>query len=463
MRGLRWRIMLLVIFVGFLSYSQTPKEMTYIEFVDIVRKHHPVMVQADAYVDAAEGGLTESRGVFDPTLKGEMQQKEYDDTKYFQLAEAGLVVPTWIGANVKVGYTQSIGEYVNAMDQMPANGLLIAGVELPIGQGLFFDKRRASVQKAKVYLEMAEAERQLTINNIIYKASVDYWKWFQAHHQLQSVEVLMLKSKDRLDNVKRSAELGDKPFIDTLEAAIQYQNFYSLYLDLSTLEKNTREFVNVHLWADGLVPLELDSTTVPETLAETTLDLSVWSITNDTLIMNHPKLAMAQSKLDLNGVELRMTREQLKPKLNVNYNVLNEPVGGDVIGFNPNDYKFGIDFSIPIFLRSSRGSVQKQKAEMLIAESEMQLTEQNLKAAFKATVNDSKNAVEQSVLLGEVVENYRKLVTAERKLFQIGESSLMLLNYREIALMESEIKWIDKVSKSKIAEIDILYAIGQLN
>lgn len=455
--------MLLVIFVGFLSYSQTPKEMTYIEFVDIVRKHHPVMVQADAYVDAAEGGLTESRGVFDPTLKGEMQQKEYDDTKYFQLAEAGLVVPTWIGANVKVGYTQSIGEYVNAMDQMPANGLLIAGVELPIGQGLFFDKRRASVQKAKVYLEMAEAERQLTINNIIYKASVDYWKWFQAHHQLQSVEVLMLKSKDRLDNVKRSAELGDKPFIDTLEAAIQYQNFYSLYLDLSTLEKNTREFVNVHLWADGLVPLELDSTTVPETLAETTLDLSVWSITNDTLIMNHPKLAMAQSKLDLNGVELRMTREQLKPKLNVNYNVLNEPVGGDVIGFNPNDYKFGIDFSIPIFLRSSRGSVQKQKAEMLIAESEMQLTEQNLKAAFKATVNDSKNAVEQSVLLGEVVENYRKLVTAERKLFQIGESSLMLLNYREIALMESEIKWIDKVSKSKIAEIDILYAIGQLN
>lgn len=464
MIGLRELILVILIVVSFGFLAQnTAKALDYDEFISIVKQHHPIFIQAQERFRAAEGILMESKGAFDPEIKGSFQQKEFDDKRYFQLSEAGLVVPTWIGANFKLGYSQSIGDYVSAMNNHPANGLVFAGVELPVGQGLFYDKRRAAVDKAKIYLELAGAERSLLENDIIYQASRDYWEWFRTFHQLIAINGLLTKSNERLNNIKRSAELGDKPFIDTLEASIQYQNFQSLYMDLETAERNTRAYVNVHLWADGLVPLELDGTTIPEALDESSLDLSVWEMASDTLISNHPKLQSQRFKVDINSVELRVAKEYLKPKLNVNYNLLNEPVGGDIVGFNPNDYKFGVELAIPIFLRSSRGQVQKEKAEFVIAQAEYEWTKEQLKAKLISTVNYSKNAVNQARLLSEVVLNYRNLVKAERKLFEIGESSLMLLNYREIALMESEIKWIDKISKSRLAEIEILYAIGQLN
>ncbi|CAG5078774.1 TolC family protein [Parvicella tangerina] len=445
------------------AQPESGEVMSYEQFIGVVKQHHPVMIQANEIYNSAEGALLESRGGFDPVLKGDLQQKEYEGTRYFQLSEAGLVVPTWIGANIKLGYTQSIGDYINVMDKLPSNGLVFAGVELPLGQGLFYDKRRAAVDKAKLYVAMAGAERSLLVNDVIYQASMDYWEWFEKHHQVLAVDNLLKKSAERLKNIKRSAELGDKPYVDTLEASIQFQNFQSLYMDLKMAEENARAYVNIHLWADGILPLELDTSSIPEQLNRATLDMSVWQMANDTLIANHPKLNTKQFKIDINEVELRLAREYLKPKLNINYNVLNEPVGGDLVGFNPNDYKFGVGVAVPLFLRSSRGQIQKQKAELQIAKADYEWTREQLRAKLVATVNKSKNSVAQAQLLSEVVVNYRNLVNAERKLFEIGESSLMMLNYREIALLESEIKWIEKISKSKVAEIQILYAIGQLN
>lgn len=445
------------------GFSQQDKKIfTYDEFIKIVKENHPMMIRANEIVNIAEGNLMISKGGFDPVIKGSLDQKEYNDIKYYQLAEAGLKVPTWVGANLKLGYTQSIGDYVSAMDKTPANGLLVAGVELPIGQGLFYDKRRASLQKAKIYVNLAENEKQLMINDLIFYASKDYWDWFEKYHQLVAIEQLLDKSEQRLNNVVKSAAYGDKAYLDTLEASIQYQNFKSLYLDARTNEQNSRQMLNVHLWADGVLPLELGDEMNPEEITETSLDLSVWNLINDSLFMMHPKISAASFKINLREVDLKLARENIKPKVNLNYNMLNEPVGGEVAGFNLNDYKFGVDLTIPIFLRSSRGMVERTNAELIIAEAEMNYTEQEVRTKFKTTVNRSKNSLDQVEVLKELVANYRSLALAEQKLYNIGESSLMMLNYREIALLKTELKWIEKVSKSKIAELEIMYAIGQL-
>lgn len=456
-------LILLILLSCVKGFSQQDKKIfTYDEFIKIVKENHPMMIRANEIVNIAEGNLMISKGGFDPVVKGSLDQKEYNDIRYYQLAEAGLKVPTWVGANLKLGYTQSIGDYVSAMDKTPANGLLVAGVELPIGQGLFYDKRRASLQKAKIYVNLAENEKQLMINDLIFYASKDYWDWFEKYHQLVAIEQLLDKSEQRLNNVVKSAAYGDKAFLDTLEASIQYQNFKSLYLDARTNEQNSRQMLNVHLWADGVLPLELGDEMNPEEITETSLDLSVWNLINDSLFMMHPKISAASFKINLREVDLKLARENIKPKVNLNYNMLNEPVGGEVTGFNLNDYKFGVDLTIPIFLRSSRGMVERTNAELIIAEAEMNYTEQEVRTKFKTTVNRSKNSLDQVEVLKELVANYHSLALAEQKLYDIGESSLMMLNYREIALLKTELKWIEKVSKSKIAELEIMYAIGQL-
>lgn len=451
--------------VPFLSpFGQSEgRVLSYDKFIEIVKENHPMMIKANEMLNISQGDLLIAKGQFDPVLKGSLTQKEYKDVKYYQLSELGLKVPTWVGANLKMGYSQSIGDYVSAMDVTPSNGLIVAGVEMPIGQGLFYDKRRASLQKAKIYMELAENEQQLAVNDLIYYSSFDYWNWFEKYHQLVAIQKLLNKSEERLNNVVKSATMGETAYLDTLEASIQYQNFKSIYLDAKTDELNSRERLNVHLWADGLVPLELGEGIIPEDITDVTIDLSVWSVIDDSLFTSHPKIAAANFKIDLREIDLKLAKENLKPKINLNYNMLNEPVGGDVSGFNLNDYKFGVDIAIPIFLRSSRGAVERTSADLKIAKAEKSYTEQDVRTSFVTTVNKSKNARDQVGVLRQLVSNYRNLVLAEQKLFDIGEGSLMMLNYREIALLQTELKWVEKVSSSKTAELKILYAIGKLN
>lgn len=458
---MRFIITWIILFIGLWSKAQT-KELTYLQFMEVVRQNHPLMMKANQVVNAANANFLMARGEFDPKIEGDFNQKEFSNKKYYSLINAGLKVPTWLGINLNAGYDQSYGDYISAMDYTPSNGLVYAGVEIPLGQGLFFDKRRSAFRKAEFYQEMSSYDRDLLVNELIFEVSVDYWNWFEQHHQLLAVNDLLEKSKIRLENVKTSALKGDKPYIDTLEATIQYQNFLNAQMEIEMLEKNARAFLGVHLWADGIIPLELEDTTIPESISNLTIVNYYNEFQDDSIIQNHPKLVNSRIKMEIQEIDLRMSKELLKPKVNLKYNLLNEPIGGDYVGFNPNDYKFGLDVSIPLFLRNARGNVQRSKAELLMAEYDMQLTEQQLEAKFVATLNKSQTSVNQVNLLRQNMDNYSDLVEAERKLYQIGESSLMMLNYREIAYLETKLKWVQKMSSAKIAEIEILYALGKL-
>ena len=50
-----------------------------------------------------------------------------------------------------------------------------------------------------------------------------------------------------------------------------------------------------------------------------------------------------------------MKVEKVKPKLNFNYNFLNQPVNGNPIeNYSSNDFKWGFEFSMPLLLHTLR-------------------------------------------------------------------------------------------------------------
>lgn len=466
MKGL-FSVVFLLFAVAFSTvvYGQPDqKQLTYESFIEIVKAHHPVAFQADQRIMMAKGQMKTAQGGFDPNLTGSFNQKEYAQKRYYQLIDAGLKVPTYIGVDLNAGYTQSMGDYVSAMDYTPANGLVYAGVEVPLGKGLLFDKRRAALKKAALAISLSELEQKQMLNDLILDASFAYWTWFEKYHQTEAAAELLNQAKIRLENTKKSAQLGDKPDIDTLEAHIQMVNFRTMYLDFSTELLNARENLEVFLWADGLMPLEVDTATQPMGQQQLVYNTSyvLDQEDNDSIWTSHPDFLTYQNKIASKEFELRLRKENLKPKLNLKYNFLHEPLGNEWIGFNPNDYKFGVDFEIPIFLRAARGQVSETRAEILTYESARTLKQAELQAKFDISVNNLRNAILQLSLLEENVLNYRKLVAAENKLYAIGESSLMMVNYREMALLEAELKWIEKMSKSKTAEVKILYSLGTL-
>ncbi len=435
------------------------------KFMEIVQNHHPVARQADIQVAKGDAALRSSRGGFDPKLYGDYSQKYYDEKTYYGLFDGGLKIPTWFGMELKTGIEKNEGVYLNPENNVPDAGLWYAGVSIPVGQGLFIDKRRAELRQAEIYSKSSRLDRQLIRNQLLYDAGKSYWDWFMAYHNLQVYENALQLAQERFQAVKQSALLGDNPAIDTLEAGIQVQNrrlgLQSAQLDYA----NTSALLSIYLWSDGIIPLEISEETTPIPLdSVTSLQLEATYFSQlDSMINNHPELQQYRYKIDQLTLDKRLKREQIKPKLNLNYFALSEPIGENpMANLSTNNYKWGLEFSMPILLRKERGELKL--ANLKLEETEMDIKNKLATIEFKvqASVNEWLTTLDQIELYNQTVRDYLGLLNGERQLFNAGESSLFLLNSRELGYIQAQLKLIELVSKNNKSILTTRYNLGEL-
>jgi hypothetical protein len=51
---------------------------------------------------------------------------------------------------------------------------------------------------------------------------------------------------------------------------------------------------------------------------------------------------------------------------------------------------------------------------------------------------------------------------AEKEMFESGESSLFLINARELAYIQAKLKWVESTTKSKQAFLSLKFSLAQL-
>jgi outer membrane protein TolC len=153
------------------------------------------------------------------------------------------------------------------------------------------------------------------------------------------------------------------------------------------------------------------------------------------------------------------------PLVNLKYNLLNK--GYNVFkdaswAFYENNYKFGFDIGLP--LRLSQGRGQYRAARIKIEETNLDLVQARL--AIENKVNNYFNEVavlqNQISIAEDNYENYLKLFRGEDTRFRIGESSLFLLNQREVKVLETRQKLVELKTKLLTSYIALQWAMGQL-
>ena len=78
---------------------------------------------------------------------------------------------------------------------------------------------------------------------------------------------------------------------------------------------------------------------------EETLKTSTMMVNSETFEA-HPKIQALETKMSMLEINRQLKANSLLPKLNVGYNYISEPSYFN--SFNADDYKFNIDFSIPL-------------------------------------------------------------------------------------------------------------------
>ncbi len=456
--------------------ASPPQQLGFEQFMRIVHEHHPLAMQSELQPEFGEATLRLAKGAFDPKAFTDVNQKYFDGSNYFSLIDAGLKVPTWFGIEVKSGYEQNGGDYLNPENRNPDSGLWYAGISIPLGQGLFIDQRRAELRKAKLFNEGSNIQRQYMMNNLTYEASNAYWSWFNSYHSNRIMQEATALAEDRFQAVVRMAELGDRPFIDTLEASIQLQQRQQQLLQSQLDLQNSKALLEVFLWAEGTVPLELEVTTIPEPAEEALINaeitlpqvgtigeqLSLQEM--DSLLISHPEFLLGNLKIETLEVEARLKREMLKPSLDLQYNALSQPIGGDPFAaYSVNNYKWGVHFSMPLFLRKERGDLALTELKINESRLDLELKRAELKYNASAAINTWQNTRSQFLLYFQTANDYRSLLEAEQQLFFGGESSLFMINARETAFINAQLKVIEIMEKNKKALANVQYTLAIVN
>lgn len=436
---MNFKVLFFLLFTTWIS-AQSPNVLTYNEYLGYVKKFHPLVKSANLKVSAAQANLMMARGGFDPKIEVDFDQKQFKDKEYFSLLNSSFKIPTWYGIEIKAGFDNSEGIYVNPQNTLPNQGLTSLGINVPLGQGLLINQRMADLRKSKIQLQLGEAERKLQATEVLYEASLAYFNWKRSYEEVKLYQTYLQNAMVRFEGVSQLIKNGDKPSIDSVEAGITVRNRkLNLEESLLKLAKSKLE-LETFLWLENNIPLELQDTIIPEESLELTIKETLR--TNDLMlanpsIENHPKIDALESKIGILEVERKLKANQLLPKIDLGYHYLSEPNAFSNTDFN--NYKVGVNFSFPIFLRKERGSLKMTQFKIQDTQFELNLQKLQLTNKITAQQTEIEALIKQRNIITNLVDDYTTMLNAEERLFSFGESSLFIINSRENNLVMAQL------------------------
>lgn len=452
------------LFVYFSSKGQdTAQLLSKDAFLSVLRAYHPVLKQADLQVRRASANILQARGAFDPKVEAGLDRKTFDGKLYYSYFNPQLTIPTWYGIDIKAGAEEIIGDRVTSEATLGKTSYI--GVKIP-ANNIFFDSRRATLRQAQSLRQLSEAERTLLINDLLFDALSAYWNWVRDYLLYRNISEVIKVNEERMKFVVTEYEQGTRPAIDTIEALTQLQSFYLQQSNAWLSFQNAGLELSNYLWWDANQPFEWHAGIRPATEALTELaEIPGLEQLIGQAVNNHPKLLSVRLKGDVLETEQKLKAQYLLPKLNVNANLLSKDYGlpEEVsVPFLENNYKLGIDFSVPLFLRDARGAYQStrlKRQENSLEQDRISLQIQNKISVY---YNEVVQLDQQLNLSERMLENNMKMFQGEKIRFEAGESTLFLLNARENKVLETSLKLTELYAKRQKSYTGLLWAAGIL-
>lgn len=441
---------LLILFSVQFSFAQDSLKLSHQEFLNIVKNYHPLALKYQLQNKIANAEITKARGNFDPVLAGKLGEKNIDGTKYYEQKNVELGIPTWYGIDITGSYNYLDGEKLNNSETK--GGLYQFGVTIPLAKNLLYDKRRAMLDQAKFGLKMTEAEQIVLTNELLLDAENTYWDWVKNYEiyklQKSAVEI----NRKRLELTKKTYEFGERPAIDTVEAASQLQSFElqerNAYLNFV---KSTQE-LQMFLWKDKqdlyeIAQLIFPSSSLDEHSGYSDYEFLLQNL-ESKLLQNHASLEYYLQKQNILESERRLKWQSFLPKIDFTYNFFNkENYKSDFLPLLDNNFQYGLKLEIPIFQRQARADYEIAKLKISQNQQDSQLKLREINTKIETYKYEVTNYFSQIDISAKNLNNYLRLLNAEETRFGNGESSLFLINSRENKLLDAREKNIDLKAK----------------
>ncbi len=414
-----------------------------------VDRSYPALRAALRETDIADAELRSAKGAFDPSWRTSVNGDPVGYYKEFRVStEVQVPTPLW-GTTFWAGWGYGDNDFPSYYGNYVTNaaGEARIGASIPFWRNGPIDRRRANIDRAELGRTLATVSIDQQKIEITRAATLRYWDWVAAGRRRSVAQALLEIAVSRDAGIAARVEHGDIPTIertDNSRAIVQRQGFV-----ISAQRDVERTAIELSLFYrdDRGQPVIVSAVRLPDALPEP-VALDPGTIQRDSTAAKdkRPEVRRFILQQQQTEIERRWAANQMAPGVDVRI------LGSADLGRNPDptnysrnqpELEMGLVVDIPILNRANDGRVKAADAQITRLEDQKRLMQDRV----GAEVSDALSALEasrQRVLVARrEVGLATELENAERQRFELGDSTLLVVNLREQATAESKLREID--------------------
>lgn len=443
------------------TLAPQPRELGLNDVLTSTRTWLPALVGSGAEVDQAEGELLAAEGGFDPTWKTTgnfIPQSGYPSWQVNTVIEQPT--PLW-GTSLFVGYRLGLGDYPAYDEKLATNeyGEIRAGLRVPLLRDGPIDRRRASIERAELGVDVAKLGLDQQILEMSRLAGLRYWDWVAAGERAKLVSdwVSVAEARDR--QLRTRAEAGDAPDIDVVENARSLlQRRAQATQAARSLDQTAIDLSIYNRRSDGPVVPTADRlpSALPDPMPRAPSGSAV-----DEALSARPEVKRLDAQRKQAEVELDFAINQSWPALD-----LTAATSAD---FGPEEnkravpvFEVGVTLEVPFIQRRERGRIQTQRSAIRRVDQQAIAQADRIAAEVRDAESAIARAYERFQTLEQEVALAVQLEESERRRFELGEGTLLIVNLREQSTVEARLRLVDAKLDYQRALVQLRYATGEI-
>ena len=446
------------------SLMATP--LTLDTVLNLVELNHPKLKAAAYMQKIATAKRIEKQGAFDPAVRSNNYYQEYNSPTKVGTAkdtfqnDVSLDFLTRSGIKVSAGGIYNQGAIKSPASATGDTGEYYVGFKIPILRDFLINEKSAAEKQAFIGEDIAFVNYQQTRLFTLLNAATSYWDWVANARKLDVAKTLLNVANSRSELTQARVQLGDIPAIDSVEAQQEVQRRQGL------LAKAERDFqkatlkLALYLWSDPHTPAEKPSiaNTPKIWLDPTGIDSNSLNEIYNTAWMNRPELKNIALEKRITQIDKKLAANQKLPALNLSiapsYDTGN-------LGVGPTG-KVAIETIIPLRTRTASGQLEAARFKLEKLTVDEKLTVQQIRLEVDDALSAIQTSYDRYQAALDELNSAQKMETGERQKYTLGDSTLFLLNQRERATAEAEIKLIEAKMDYEISQAALKASTGQL-
>lgn len=425
-------------------------------------QRYPLLMAAQTDVDWAEGEARAARGAFDPVLKS---RANIDPMGYYHNQQLDTVLeaptPFW-GTTFFGGYRLGLGDFASYDQKLAtrSQGEVRGGMQVPLWRNGPIDRRRANIGRAELGRAIADLSVLQQEIEIVRLATQRYWEWVAAGQRLKIIRDLLTITQVRDVQIAGRVAHGDLPAIERLENT---RAMVSREAMVKSAERQLQQAaIELSLFvrdAHGQ-PMLLQEHQLPGALPDPHV-VDVHAIQEGIALAQTKRPEAKRMALirDQNQIELRFAKNQFAPGIDLMLGASYDLGRGDVRLGEP-EMEVGVMLDVPTLFRTSRGRIASAQAGLVKAEHQTTFAQDRIAADVRDAMSAMDVASQRAVLAKRERAIAHELEIAERKRFDLGESTLLFVNLREQFAIEASLREVDALMDFHRSDASYRAALG---